>query len=505
MLNFKIRPDINVKNKNMEITLMNRYFLLLIVVLAHFGCTDDLELVPPGEFSSSNVLQSEAGFTAVLYSAYNFENTLDKQAINPVEVSTDIGYNTGGGENRTLSLFIDFTWDASTGWINGDFWLPKYRTIRDANVILDNLEKTGNLSESFVSRITAEAKYLRASSYAWLYNYFGPVPLRTSGDLSQQEANLKRATNDEILDFIESELMESIVNLPNPGEEGQYGRATKGHALGVLTKFYLESKQWDKVVSASEDLIALNYYELYPSFREMFFIENEGNKEMIVAYPRLNVQGNFTNYQNGAFPPGFRSAPNIPEFEWKPGMANWATQYRLQDNFVDSYNPEDARLRTIIQEYVNADGNLVNLREEKDNSRCLKFFDNDQTGNFCGADMPYIRYADILLARAEALNEINGPTAESLDLVNKVRVRANLSALTLEEAINKDKLRELILAERGWEFVGEGKRRDDLVRHGKFISNAIERGRKAKPHHVLWPIPENEVNANPNIVQNEGY
>ena len=487
-----------------KIKLIGR-IIAIIAILGAVGCSDELELTPPGEFSSSNVLQSESGFTAVLYSAYNFDNTFDKQAINPIEVCTDIGYNTGGGENRTLSLFINFTWDASTGWINGDFWLPKYRAIRDANVILDNIENTDKLDSSFKTLISAEARYLRASSYAWLYNYFGPVPLRTTGDLSVQEANLAKASNEEMLAFIETELSAIVSDLPNPGQEAQYGRATKGHALGILTKFYLETKQWAKVVSTTEQLMALNYYELFPSFREMFFIENERNKEMVVAYPRLNVQGNETNYQNGAFPPGFRSAPNIPEFEWTTSMANWATQYRLQDDFVDTYAPNDARLQTIIQEYYNGAGNLVDLRAENNNRRCLKFFDNAQTGNFCGADMPFIRYADILLSRAEALNELNGPTQEALDLINLVRNRANLVDLTFTEATSKEVLRDLILDERGWEFVAEGKRRDDLVRHGKFISSAISRGHSAKPHHVLWPIPQDEINANPSIIQNDGY
>lgn len=483
------------------------WFLAIAVCIGAISCQDDLELTPPGEFSDTNILQTEAGLLALLNSAYFFENpgTLYKDVINMNEVSSDIGYNTGGGENRTLSLFVNFTWDASTDWINARLWSPKYQAIRDANIILENIDNV-DLEESLKSRTVAEARYIRASSYAWLYNYFGPVPLRTTSDLSVQEANLSRATDEEMLSFIETELTASIPDLPAPGDESQYGRATKGHAFGVLTKFLLNTKQWSKVISVTDRLMSLGYYELFPVFRKMFFVQNEQNREMVVAWSNLAVGGSAMEYQNGAYPPGFKSAPNIPEFEWTSVMANWATQYRFRDAFVDSFDPGDARLMPVIQQYENLEGETVNLRAvEADNSRNLKFFDQSQQANWAGNDMPYIRYADILLSRAEALNEVNGPSQEALDLINQVRARAGLGNLTLAEASSKEILRNLILDERGWEFMSEGKRREDLIRHGKYIERALDRGINAKPFHVLLPIPANEINANPAIIQNEGY
>ncbi|WP_299556366.1 RagB/SusD family nutrient uptake outer membrane protein [Seonamhaeicola sp.] len=480
-------------------------FTIAAVLITSAGCNSELDLVPPAQFAAGNVLQTIEGMEGVLGNAYREDNlNFRKNLINMSEVSTDMGWNTGGGENRTLQLFMEYTWDPSTGWINGSLWLPRYRAIRNCNVVLDNIE-SANIEAGPKALLAAEARYLRAASYYWLYNYFGTVPLRTTGDLSVQEANLPRASEEEMLTFIETELNAVVSDLPNPGQESQYGRATKGHALGILTKFLLNTKQWAKVVTATQQLMALNYYELFPDFRAQFFIENEGNKESVIGLPRINVGGNNSVYQNGAFPPGFRRADNIPEFEWVPGMANWATQYRLQDAFVDSYDPNDARLQAIIQNYYNASGAFVDLRSQANNSRCLKFFDNAQVANNAGVDMSPIRYADILLSRAEALNELNGPTQEALDLINMVRNRANLGDLTTAEATSKEVLRDLILRERGWEFVAEGKRWEDLKRHGTLISNAVARGRNAQSHHVLWPIPEGEVNANPNLEQNPGY
>jgi hypothetical protein len=136
----------------------------------------------------------------------------------------------------------------------------------------------------------------------------------------------------------------------------------------------------------------------------------------------------------------------------------------------------------------------------------LKYWDNATAGNHSGNDVPVIRYADILLTKAEALNELNGPTQESLDLINAVRARAGIAALTLADATSTEIYRDLILRERGWEFVAGGKRREDLLRHGKFISLAQARGiAAASEKHKLYPIPQAERDANKLCGQNDGY
>jgi len=110
-----------------------------------------------------------------------------------------------------------------------------------------------------------------------------------------------------------------------------------------------------------------------------------------------------------------------------------------------------------------------------------------------------------MLSRAEALNEINGPTMASIDLINQVRGRVNASLVSLNDFSNKESLRGFILAERGREFYSEGLRREDLIRHGKFIQQAIDRGIAAADYQVLYPIPQAQIENNPNLIQNSGY
>ena len=131
-------------------------------------------------------------------------------------------------------------------------------------------------------------------------------------------------------------------------------------------------------------------------------------------------------------------------------------------------------------------------------------FDPSSVGFQAGNDIPIVRYADILLSRAEALNELSGPSQEVMDLINEVRNRANAPDLNLSD-YNQDSLREAILEERGWEFWFEGKAREDQIRHGVFISRAQARAKNAQDFHKIFPIPQVELDANPDLEQNPGY
>lgn len=484
---------------------------ILILSVTVISCEDELELPPVDEFAPENVLQSEEGLEALLFSAYNSYHmgpaVRDEVLTN--ETCTDIGYVRIGAVLLEQGPFINFTWDPTTEKFGGLFWEPRYRCIRDANTLLDNIEAS-SVNEEFKSGVIAEARYLRAFEYAYMYKYFGVVPLRTTTDLSVQPKELGLPTEEEFRTFVENELLEAAENLPDPSEQIPTGRATKGHAYGALVKFLMNTKQWDKVVSVSQMLMDLNYYQLFPNYRDVFFVENEpqnnpNNREIIITWSLVNEQGFANNYQNGALPPGFHYADAIPEFEWNNTMANWPTQFSMRDEFVDSFDPDDARKQTIIEEYHNLAGDVVNLRTTPDNARSLKYFDNNQVGDASGADIPYLRYSDILLCRAEALNEINGPTQEAVDLVNLVRERANVDPYTLSIVSDKNTFRDLILEERGWEFFSEGKRREDLIRHGKFIQKALERGLNASDYQRYFPYPQSEINANPLLTQREGY
>ena len=492
------------KNKINQI--LGVFFLLITLA----SCSDQLDLTPVDEFASDNALQTEDGLEALLFSAYgNYTpGTSVRVTVLVNEVTTDVGFVRTGAVEMEMKPFMDFNWDASTSYFE-DFWTARYAAIRDANTLLDNIGNA-DVSENFKDSVSAEARYIRAFDYSYLYKYFGVVPLRTTADLTVQPKELGLPTEDEFQHFIESEFEAAAQNLPDPSEQKQVGRANKGMAYAALTKFLMNTKQWKKVVEVTDTLMSLNYYELFPDYRSLFFVENEpqtnpNNRETIVTWSLTNQDGYNNDYPDGAFPPNFWKADNVPEFEWTSSMANWPTQFSMRDGFVDSFAPNDARKQAIIENYYKLDGTYTDLRTTTDNSRSLKYFDNDQIGNFCGADVPYIRYADILLCRAEALNELNGPTEEAVDLVNQIRNRARVTLYTLADVGDQTNFRDLILKERGWEFFSEGKRREDLIRQGKFLKYAQDRGLTTSAKQVYFPYPLSEIEANPAIEQREGY
>ncbi|MFA6086561.1 RagB/SusD family nutrient uptake outer membrane protein [Mucilaginibacter sp.] len=480
-----------------------KYIYLLGLMAIVTSCEKTLEVTPQSEFSPESLLTSEAGIKSVLFSAYaeSQQQNSTRYVINNSEMCTDMAYNTGGAENGQLITIINFTWDASLGTFSADVWSPNYRSIRDANNVLQNIAQV-NTSDANKKLFTAEARVLRAQAYATLYSWFGPVPLRTP---ETQTGDLAKATDQEMKDFIEKDITESLADLPDPGKEVAFGRYNKGVANAILAKFYLNTKQWQKAADAAKAVMDFNYYILYPGFAEMFRIENKMNKEMISVVP-CRPEDPFGNwFQAGALPPAYKSSAQFPGFTYKASMSNFATQYRLRTGFVNTFAPNDKRLSLICTSYVNSSDVVVNL-SAGDNARSFKYWDNNTVGNNSGTDVPVLRYSDILLTRAEALNEISGPGTESFTLINLVRRRAGLADLDLINTPTKDAFRDAVLRERGWEFVTEAKRREDLIRHGKFISSALARGiTNANPNRILFPIPQSEIDANKLCVQNTGY
>ena len=185
-------------------------------------------------------------------------------------------------------------------------------------------------------------------------------------------------------------------------------------------------------------------------------------------------------------------------------MINFAAQFKIRSEFLELFEEGDERLDAFLFEYVNQAGDTVSLGE--DDVRSFKYpEDPDGTNSVTSNDLPLVRYADILLSRAEALNELNGPNQESIDLINQVRGAAGVDDIELTNFGSTQELRDFILDERGREFHTEFLRRQDLIRHGKFIEMAQQRGKPAQDYHVLYPIPQSELDRNSNLEQNPGY
>lgn len=470
-----------------------RNILCAAVLVSATACEKSLDEKIFSALAPSTLFTTEAGLSTSLNAAYAYSHRAGAtESWCPFWLSsmpTGEMYGVGGSIESFWTPLTNFTWDANHGQL-GPVWNVHYNGIRDANIVLDNLSK-GNFSQNFVTLTTAECHFLRGWNYSELYYLFGRLPLYKSGadDLLQP-----RATDEETRAFIEQELLAAIPNLPV--KAAAFGKATKGAARGVLCKYYLNTRQWQKAADLAKEIMDSNTYALQSSYADIFKISNETNSEIIWSLTK-NAGSTSTSQNINAliFPTNYPLPyPNISVF---------AARVYVYDKFVDSFEENDARGKMIVRSF-NA-GNTVVKGYGVNQSLPFKYeWDPNAVGANAGNDLPVIRYSDILLSRAEALNELNGPGAEVIGLINQVRNRCGAAPIAAG-AFTKESLRSFLLEERTREFFLESKSREDYVRHGRLISDARARGKNAQDFHVLYPIPQVELDANKLLEQNEGY
>ena len=466
-----------------------------LLICTGLSCEEPLQEEIFSELSPSTLFTSESGLESLLNASYAYghrSGLVESWApFYMAGMPTGETYGLGGSIESLWTDLTNFTWNANHDHFLA-MWTVYYNCIRDANIVLDNLDNDA-FSQEFRDRTTAEVHFLRGWAYGELYNLFGAVPLYRS---STDDPLQPRASDADTRAFIVGELQAAIAGLPV--EPTEYGRASRGAAMGVLTKFYLNTREWQAAADQAKALMELGEYGLVEDYEDVFAIANEGNPEMVWALPKSSISTTSSQAVDALlFPPDYpRPYPNNLVF---------AARTYLYDEFVNSFAEGDERRRMIVTEYVSTASGETVVGLGNDQSFPYKFeFDPNSVQFYAGNDIPAIRYADILLSRAEALNELSGPTAEAIDLINQVRSRAGVGELELE-GFDKDSFRDAILQERGWEFWFEMKRREDLLRHDRYIPHARERGKTAENFHRLFPIPQVEIDANELLEQNTGY
>jgi len=469
-----------------------RTLILVFLGFSFQNCEKSLEEIVFSELAPENFLKTKEGINSVLNNAYSIQQRHGQNTFNAISTfqmpSGEI-WNRGGSIETDLTPMREYTWDSNAGRLNGE-WTNSYQAIRDVNLIMDNLA-TGNFDADFVKNITAEAKFIRAKSMIDIYDLFGTGPMFLSSVFD--ELQKPRATEAEWTTQIIKDMTEAMNVLP---AKPAYGRASSGAAAGILCKFYLNLKRWNDAMAMADKVINTGQFDLFPTYIDLFAIANEGNsnKEIIYTHPATSA-GSSSAVQTNAlvFPTDYNRPSSIGLF---------AARVYFFDSFVDSFHPSDTRQAMLIKSYVNTAGKTIQGYGVNETIAGKYELDKNANGANQSNDWPEIRYADILLSKAESLNEMNGPSKEAVDLINRIRTRAKVPELELSNFTTKEKLRSAILDERSWEFAFEGKRRQDEIR---MISRAQARGKNAKDFHVLFPIPQTEIDANKQIKQNSGY
>jgi starch-binding outer membrane protein, SusD/RagB family len=404
--------------------------------------------------------------------------------------------NAGAGATNQNVLAMGAATFVSTNDRVEKTWRQHYAAINRANGAIENIEKI-NFDETLKQRLIGESKFIRALLYFNLVRLWGDVPLvlTETNSLENEKLYIGRTSVEEVYNQIKKDLADAEAVLPTQYSGNDVGRVTQGAAKALLVKVYLTTQDWPNAIAKAQETISGPYgYDLFTNFGDVFNTATKNGKEHIFSIQyKANANGNNNNM-------GGLSAPNS---NIVPGL-NGSEADVPQPGLYELYKATDKRREvTFFTSFISpANGKLYNFKPH-----FYKFFDPASVTrpSESGVNFPVLRFSDVLLMYAEAINEKDGPTSEAYQAINKVRTRAGLPSLT--EGITKEQFRDSVYLERRLEFVYEDQRWFDLLRTGRMVEAMHKAGKlNAQGHHYLLPIPQREIDNNPNLKpQNPGY
>jgi len=413
----------------------------------------------------------------------------------------DMGTNIATG-----GYFATLDYQAYTGWsgttpdfVDWGLWSAFWQSINYANTVLDRIPEM-DIDEEVKNRVTGEAHAIRAMIYFHLVNWFGGMPeitttLETPMEIPRQSVESNYA-------LIETDLLEAAMLLPEKSDlismgEQDYGRLSRGAALALLARAYQQQEKWTECASVTQDLISSGEYALEPEYLDIFALSNEGfiNKEVIWVLPF--IAGTSPVVDANVLQVYLWRAPEISDYNI---YYEWNGDIRVTTAFFNSFETGDKR----------KEGLFSSTDATVDPIMLLKYpADQATEGYNSGTDYPLIRYADVLLMRAEALahlEDLDGSVAE----INKVRARAALPSLTASNFTSVSLLNH-IHNERRWELYFEGHAKRDMIRMD--YNNLIEYIKSQSAdwevggaeRYLLLPLPSSAIASNPGLEQNPGF
>lgn len=528
--------------------ILPKFLLLLGVGGAFSACNNDLD-----EKVYSDVTESTYGYdnvygaTGIVYARmrdlfghttyYMLQETSSDELVQPANAS---GWDDGGIYKR-IHLH---TWNSTNPQLN-NLWNTLYQGTLNANRVIDQLQtgkiplpSTGASKEALV----AEMRVARAFFYWLILDNFGDAPLVNTLTTELPA----KATRKEIYQFVVTEITASLPALSEDTGPLLYGRFNKWAAKALLANVYLNAKvyvgeeKWTDCLAQCNDIIGK--YSLDPTYRAVFKTDNEKSPEIVFAVPFDENRG------GGFFPEMFswhgalKAKSNMQATPWGFGSAMGVPQ------FIDTYDPADERLADtwlMGQQYA-LDGSAIQtsgkpfvltkelpdglFTGETEGFRMNKF--EVKVGALSGLsnDFPFFRYAEVLMMKAECLLR-TGDAAGAATLVSQVRAQHGFkktpgkAAVTAAELAQNSRYRYgyvekyavvdpgntaavpygRFLDELGWEFAWEGHRRRDMIRFGTFTTKSWLSHKPQGDYRTVFPIPQIQIGANPNISQNPSY
>jgi hypothetical protein len=522
----------------------------LLFGLTMAGCDGVLQENPTSFVGPDNFYRSEADAERALAGAYNLisQNPFggyigSYQWLRMTDKPTAEMTGLGDHEN----LMEEYRWGPSTSERNVFVltWNAAYEGINAANAVINRVPDVPEMNPETKEQMVAEARFIRGIHYYYLAGFWGNVPIKRNETTSLQNLQKPNAPEDSVYMFAIENLQQAIPNLPTDNEPG---RATKGAARTLLAKMYLQrgalnaqnglpeerqiaqSGDYQAALDQLNQVIQSNQYELptdvVEQYNDLFWEPQEGdtNPEVIFAYQWDPTKGSYSG-----------GLPSLIGSDTGGGvLSSWTSNSVGQAGatFYDSM-VESGDLRaqvTFLEEIPQREGEPVVYNRQdyendgyKEDLPVFRKYAKAPTGNLEDNDWVILRYADVLLMKAEAVNEINdGPTSEAYGPLNRIRERAGLdpvSGLNYEEfreEIYTQRRRELILEGHGWHTlqrfweIGTQKVVESAEFDAQFPPSTkfgpqLDRLQIDDPKDRLYPIPTAAINRNTKLEQNLGY
>jgi hypothetical protein len=541
----------------MKLVITKNTTLLLLALCSTLGACTKLDQKVYSVVPNQNFWQTPDQIAAGIAPAYaaltvipdgNFQNLQETSSDEQVVPARGSDWLADG---QHIALWTH-TWNAQTQQVV-DTWTDLYGGIGKINFIL-GIVNTLSPAPPNLNKINAELKTLRALYYYWTMDLYGNIPLVT--DFNTNPNTVTNSTRADVFNFIEKELKANIDLLTDEVSPATYGRVTKWTSFCLLAKLYLNAgvytgtPRWADAISMCDSVIASGKYSLQPNYFDNFSQNNESSVENIFVIPfdHVNIGGenyqtqnlhyqNNINFQlsSGAWNGFCSNAEFYSHYDttsvytvkgpntYRTFLDARSGQYLIGQQFspVFTYPPNtnvlvastdptlkirDAQTGKNLSFYAN----ITEISNPSDTFRLaglrnIKYFPNPGTQVSMNNDVPVFRLADILLMRAEAALRNNTATGTDLGYVNSIRTRAYAGDASHNWTMT-DLTLPHILDERARELAWENVRRQDCIRFGTFANARIpNKTVDADNHWQIFPIPQAQHDANPNLKQNPGY
>ncbi|QHV94326.1 RagB/SusD family nutrient uptake outer membrane protein [Spirosoma endbachense] len=497
---------------------MNRYFSKsILVALAMVFCSSACQTLEEDVYSSvitTNFYKSAQDAEAALTAAYGSINDLFDQA--PFVFGSDFAGDqlwvkpvVGRNVFALYSYDTDYSGPKSFGRTAESpygLWQFCYKGIENANWVI---EKVPSITMEATRRnaIVGEALFLRALYHFTLTKNFGDVVIRLSPSKSETDALVAKSPRADVYKQIYKDLDEAITKLPSYSASTIKGRSSKEVAVGFYAKAALYAEDWTTAKAKALEVINSGKYSLMANVLDVFDVEKEdlARQENMFAF-----EGDNSTKARGTTLMGFCGPANSASRDY--GNMTFGSIFAFQA-FFDSFNPIDKRRQLMDTTYISVAGKVIPQKDITPYTvkgvLIKKYMDKNSVGAKGRNNVPMLRLADLYLIVSEAEARLNGPTTTAYQYINAIRNRAGLANLTA--GLSKDGFINAVLQERSWEFFAEGDRWYDLTRTNTFLTvipkavNEVYPTRTPQAKHRYYPIPLDEIRANPKLEQNPDW